>query len=230
MDHSDAMRLQAAEKYVLGDLPAALRDEYEDHYFGCSECAAELQATIAFVESTKEALRGGPEKEMVGRNSVVTQGWFAWLTPKVAVPVFAVMLLLLSYQTFVRVPFWKAQAGQSASPRVLAMYSLISANSRGSGLPVFQAHRSERIGLYVDVPADSAYQAYILRLEDPNGLSTILRSLTLEEAKRTQVVELDPATVQGEYQLVVLGLAKQESEMASAVTLSKMQFAIALNP
>jgi len=33
MDHSEALRQQAAEKYVLGELPPPLRDEFEAHYF-----------------------------------------------------------------------------------------------------------------------------------------------------------------------------------------------------
>jgi len=32
MDHNDAVRLQAAEKYVLGEFPPDLRDEYEEHF------------------------------------------------------------------------------------------------------------------------------------------------------------------------------------------------------
>jgi hypothetical protein len=35
MDHLEAKRIQAAEKYVLGELTPALRDEYEEHYFDC---------------------------------------------------------------------------------------------------------------------------------------------------------------------------------------------------
>src|SRR6266404_2189817 len=38
MDHKEAVRLQAAEKYVLGEFPPNLRDEYEEHFFDCAEC------------------------------------------------------------------------------------------------------------------------------------------------------------------------------------------------
>ena len=32
MNHDEAIRLKAAEKYLLGELSAELRDQYEDHY------------------------------------------------------------------------------------------------------------------------------------------------------------------------------------------------------
>src|SRR6266571_4938057 len=57
MDHSDAVQLQAAVKYVLGELPQAQRDEYEEHCFDCAECALDLKAAAAFVDTTREVLR-----------------------------------------------------------------------------------------------------------------------------------------------------------------------------
>jgi anti-sigma factor RsiW len=53
MDHREAIRLQAAERYVLGELTKDLRDEYEEHYFDCAECAADVKATAAFVDNLK---------------------------------------------------------------------------------------------------------------------------------------------------------------------------------
>ena len=57
MDHSEAVRLQAAVKYVLGELPPAQRDEYEEHCFDCAECALDLKAAAVFVDTTREVMR-----------------------------------------------------------------------------------------------------------------------------------------------------------------------------
>ena len=56
------MRLQAAEKYVLGELAEELREAYEEHYFDCQECATEVIATAAFVDGArdKEERQNGP--------------------------------------------------------------------------------------------------------------------------------------------------------------------------
>src|SRR5579859_7429654 len=57
MDHNEAVRLQAAEKYLSGEFTRAQRDEYEEHYFDCPTCAEELKATVAFMESAKQDTR-----------------------------------------------------------------------------------------------------------------------------------------------------------------------------
>jgi len=57
MDHNEALRQQAAEKYVLGELPPTLRDEYEEHYFECQECALDVKATTEFVDNVRAVLR-----------------------------------------------------------------------------------------------------------------------------------------------------------------------------
>ena len=37
MEHLQAIQLKAAERYVLGELPSDLREQYEEHFFGCAE-------------------------------------------------------------------------------------------------------------------------------------------------------------------------------------------------
>jgi len=88
MDHNDAVRLQAAEKYVLASFPG-LRDEYEEHFFDCAECAVDLKAAAAFVDVTaKSACR--PEK--LRRGMLLRPGRLVELVrPVIAVPAFAVL-------------------------------------------------------------------------------------------------------------------------------------------
>lgn len=63
MDHSEAVRMQAAARYVLGELSPVLREEYEKHFFDCAACALDVQAVAAFVDNVREALRHrGSEK------------------------------------------------------------------------------------------------------------------------------------------------------------------------
>jgi len=57
MDHNEALRLQAAEKYVLGELPPPLRDEFEEHFFDCQECALDVTATAGFVNNVRNVSR-----------------------------------------------------------------------------------------------------------------------------------------------------------------------------
>src|SRR3954464_13604973 len=49
MNHDEAMKSLAAERYILGELEAAERDAFEDHFFECNICADDGrdEATIA---------------------------------------------------------------------------------------------------------------------------------------------------------------------------------------
>jgi len=150
-------------------------------------------------------------------------GWFAWLRPVVAVPVFAAMLLALGYQSLVSLPHWKSLATRATASRVLTMHSLIAANTRGADGPTFKVRPGERPGLYVDVPADTAYRAYLLRLVHPTGDSEELGSVSYEEAQKTINVDVN-AGDGGSYQLVVSGLPSPESDPAKATVLATMKF------
>ena len=57
MDHNKAVRLLALERYVLGELPPPLRDEFEAHYFECEECAEDVRAAAEFVDNVRAVLR-----------------------------------------------------------------------------------------------------------------------------------------------------------------------------
>ncbi len=57
MDHNEALRLHAVEKYALGELPASLRNEFEEHYFECEECAEDVRAAAEFVDNVRAVLR-----------------------------------------------------------------------------------------------------------------------------------------------------------------------------
>jgi hypothetical protein len=226
MDHNEAIQLQAAVKYVLGELSPVQRDDYEEHYFDCAECAVDIKALATFADTTREVLRQEKASQLAKDLVPARGGWLRWLQPVVAVPAFAALLLMLGYQSFVSVPHWKTLATQSAAPRVLPMFSLITANTRSSDSLAFRVPQGEPFGLYIDVPTDAAYQAYLLRLVDPKGQSRTLRALSYEEAQKTQVVEVNPDRSPGAYQIGVLGLSNKESDPGKAAILATMKFSV----
>ena len=57
MDHQEATQLMAVEKYVLNELPPQLRDDFEEHYFDCQECAKDIRAATAFLDAAKIELK-----------------------------------------------------------------------------------------------------------------------------------------------------------------------------
>ena len=223
MDHDVAVKSEACEKYLLGELSPELRDAYEEHYFSCADCAMQLRSAAELIGASQQIFA---QTRAIGAKAPVAApepvGWFKWLRPAIAIPAFATLLLVLGYQNFLTIPHLK----ESASPRVLPMFSLISANTRGERAPEFVTQPDEPLGLYVDVPADAAYSTYDLRLQDPNGSTIPLRSLSYAEAQKTQVVVINPGKTAGNYSLIIFGRTKPEQDAAST-ELARLQFAIA---
>src|SRR5260370_6241034 len=86
MDHNQALQLQAAVKYVLGELSQVQRDEYEEHYFDCAECAVDIKALATFADTTCEVLRQERANQFAKELVPARGGWLRWLQPVMAVP------------------------------------------------------------------------------------------------------------------------------------------------
>ena len=60
MDHHQATQLTAVEKYLLDELTPEVRDEFEEHFFDCQDCATDLRATASFMDAAKTEFRINP--------------------------------------------------------------------------------------------------------------------------------------------------------------------------
>jgi hypothetical protein len=81
------------------------------------------------------------------------------------------------------------------------------------------------LGLYLDIPTDAAHSNYLVRLEDPSGNSSLLRSVSSEEAKKTLVLVVNAVKRAGKYTVVVSGVA-DGSARASTDELARLQFTV----
>ena len=215
MDHSESIRLMASEKYLLGELTPELRDQFEEHFFDCQECALEVRAGAAFVEHSKAVL-----SEPVAVSTVrvpiaapAKSGWFARLRPAWAVPVLAALLLVVGYQNLVTYPKLKGEAAAFSRPQILASASLINANTRGAGGTVVSARQDEPFLLFVDIPADARFSSYVAELDGPAGNSEWSLAIPAETTKDTVPIRV-PASHRGAglYTLVVRGVASSSGK------------------
>ena len=56
MDHDVVVRQKLTERYLLDELDPPARDEFEEHFFDCKECALDVRAGALFVEQSKVVL------------------------------------------------------------------------------------------------------------------------------------------------------------------------------
>jgi hypothetical protein len=56
VDHDEAVRTLATEKYLLGEMCPDLREEFEMHLFDCEQCTFDLWAAVTFLAHAKAIL------------------------------------------------------------------------------------------------------------------------------------------------------------------------------
>jgi len=216
MDHSEAIRLMAAEKYLLGELTNESRDQFEEHFFECQECAQDVRAGAAFVEHSKVVLAGSPQPvpQVVPARQPGEQpsSWLAWLRPAFAVPVMALLLAVVGYQNLVTYPKLKGEMALVTRPQLLASASLIDANTRGANRILVSARQGEPFLLFVDIPAEARFSSYTAELDGPTGKSEWSLTIPADAAKDTVNLRVPPGNYPpGTYTVVVRGVGADAS-------------------
>ncbi len=228
MDHNQAVQLQAAVKYVLGELSQAQRDEYEEHFFDCVECAVDIKALATFADTTREVLRQEKANRLVKESVPASGGWLRWLQPVVVVPAFAALLLIIAYQNTVTIP----RAGNTSSQAVAEVYSrsflLQPSDTRRGGEAIvneatLEVRSNEGFLLQLDFIPSSSFPAYLCQLQDASG--HVLQQLTVpaERAKKELHLPVPAGVISrpGQYSLVFLGA---DPATRKAVNDSKLQY------
>ena len=167
MDHEVVVREKMTEKYLLNELGSEARDEFEEHYFDCPECAFDVRAGSAFVERAKRVLAEARQTETVISPTPPAPdfGWLSWLRPVYAAPVLALLLAFIGYQNLVTYP--ALRQGQNR-PQVLP-WAAVNIGTWGSGGPVITTAPGQGFLLFVRIPPDGSYSRYTAELHGPDG-------------------------------------------------------------
>ncbi len=227
MEHSDAVRLHAAEKYALGELSSQLRDEYEEHYFGCQACASEVKMTAVFMDGSRTILKAEPETE---KPVVEASGWFDWLQPRFAIPVLATLLLVVGYQNFVTIPQLKTMSSTGSGVDG-DFVSLIGANSRSESLSSIQLHQSKPAILEVDIPTSGEFTGYVCRLQNQEGQSVYEAHISSADVKKSVHLIVPRSKLQSQkYTLAVFGQGASNSAAPAETEVERLAFAVEIIP
>jgi hypothetical protein len=205
MDHNEAVRLTLVEKYLLNELPPELRDEFEEHYFDCQECAVDLRATAAFLDAAKEELKTFPAVKPA--KDTGEKSWFAWLwTPAFVVPALAACLAVIAYQGLVVYPRYRGEIAQLQAPEILPTVSLVGGNSRGGATPSAAVRDAHPFLVLVDIPTQDRFASYTCLLYSPSGSLVWRLQVSAEAAKDTISIRVPAApNMAGDYTLAVQG-------------------------
>jgi hypothetical protein len=122
MEHDEAVRSQAAERYVSHELSAPERKAFEEHFFQCQRCADEVRFELTFAANVRAVTRESRVAAQPAPAPLVAgswQKWRVWLRPRSAMAFsFAVNFALvagLGYALLTR-------AHPAARPQLIAAY------------------------------------------------------------------------------------------------------------
>ncbi len=192
------------EKYFLGELSADEREAFEEHFFDCSECAADVKTTAVLIDNVREVLRTAPEAKKAPSREPGTAGFLSWWKPAYSFAAVAVLLVTVGYQNLVTIP--SLRQGSTTEPQTLPSYSFVTAGSRGEGGMEITVPARSPFGIYVDMPGDPGYTSFRAEVVTQSGQTKFSVPVSAEQAKDTvQLLVPGGMLSDGQYDLVIRG-------------------------
>lgn len=194
MDHGEAERIGAAERYFLGELPPDDRDAFEAHFFGCAACAGEVRSLASFLEGARERLAARPAPRWA----------FRW--PSLALA--ASLLLALGtagYQAGVVVPRLESQLGAYRAVRQVPSFFL--SVSRSEPQTVSLTRQDREVVLALSRSSIQSFASYECELSDGGGKAVSRSRLPAPpQAEELQVLVPTSGLSPGPYVLRLSGV------------------------
>jgi anti-sigma factor RsiW len=152
MNHQQAVQTLASERYLLDEMAELERHAFEEHFFGCAECAADLRAGAVMREGVKAGFIEPPARAADRTSTVVAFPERRRATPlTVMLPwaAAATLAVVAGYQALFVLPGLR----DAIEPQALAPVTLRPA-SRGAE-PIVAVTGKAPVTLAIDVTAPS---------------------------------------------------------------------------
>jgi hypothetical protein len=207
MDHQEAIRLQAAEKYLLGELVPELREQFEEHYFDCQECAGGLRDLGAFVTASRLVLKEDVPAQIAPQLAGAERpSWFRWLRAPVAVPAITILGAILVFQNVYIIPSLRRQAATGSFALVYESSYRLQGVTRGGNVSRVTLGPGESFALEFDFTPTRTFRSYSGKLVDSAGASVVTFGLTSEQDNKELHLVIPSGKVHpGNYELIVSG-------------------------
>jgi len=176
----------------------------------------DVRAAAMFVEQSRVVLAEPPVvmPPVEAPAKAGAQGWFAWLRPAFAVPVFALLLAVVGYQNFVTLPHLLQAVNQ---PQV-GPWASLNVSTRGTATTTIKTQPGQGFHLLVSIPPDPSYSSYTLGLYNPAGKLQWSLKIPASSPDDTRSIYVPAAGLeQGTYKLAVSGVSAtgQSSDLGS---------------
>lgn len=218
--------MHAAERYVLGELTGDLREQFEEHYFDCAECALDVRAAAVFITASKEVLQESPVAVPVVRGEKKAIGWRAWLKPLIAIAA-VVALIVVSVYEGRNLKRQVAETPAVADQNLLASedFGLRGGDRQANEDTVVRVRDNQAFGLHFDFTPSQTFGKYLGEVRDQAGRTLLQVAIPAERANKEVKFVVPGGKLQpGNYVLWIYGEATAKSVVA------KYAFTVVMNP
>jgi hypothetical protein len=222
MTHDEAIREQAVERYLLGELPEDARVGFEEHFFDCAICASDLKGSVLFVDTLRldRQLAGSSQSNI---HLVAKRQPVSWLRPWLA-PALAASVLIVAYQNLLVLPGLRRTVAVAQAPAVLNNVILANIDARGADIPKLTAPAHGSFLISVDVPSRAEYASYFCALYNASGERLWQIPITAQQAENTVSLRVPTnKAANGPNELRVLGVP---STSGSPVEIGRYRFTL----
>ena len=232
MDHQQAKEMQAAEKYVLGELPGELREQYEEHYFDCAECALDVQTAAAFIAASKEIFREQPQAQPVGsREKSGKPSWLTkWLKPLIAVPALAALVIMLGYEAR-QIKQRSLQTGGGTEQALVASadFGLRGGDREANESVTARVREGQAFGLHFDFIPTQTFAQYVGEVQNETGTVLMRLGIPAERTNKEVKFVVGPDRLApGNYSLIIYGTGAGPGQ-GTRVAVAKYVFTIEIS-
>ena len=232
MDHSEATRIKAVEKYILGELPPELRDQFEEHYFECPECASDIRALARFRNVSRLVMEEDPAAGVSATEPSPQRGWLAWLRPAFAATAIALLAVFVVFQATVTIPSLKERAkGQKSVAQVYESSFRVQGTTRGENASKVSVSPEEAFALDFDFTPSRKFTSYKGVLVDASGTAIESFDIAGEKAnKELHLVIPGTKVLSGNYGLIFYGMNGASPPDQKADEVQRISFTVEIHP
>jgi hypothetical protein len=209
MDHNEAKTTQATERYLLDEMEIPERDAFEEHFFDCIECAADVKDGAQLVATAGAVMRDDARVVPFRKKT----GWKGWLPQAAAAAVVSGVLAGYGAVQFVAPRI-------ASAPRLMVAggnYELDTGENRAPGepAPTYPPNVPFILNFYITSNDEAA--SYVIRVRGNDGKLDLTEPVTRKRAENPVPLVL-PALPRGSYEAVIEGVRKDGNRFPITTT------------
>ena len=207
MDHQDAIRTHAAERYLLNEMSEAEQHEFESHYFDCVPCATDVREGALMADVVKTSSQAAAVLPFVAPAARPPRPASQWLSIAAA----GLLAVVAGYQALVVIPGLRESSGaQALTPVVLRSVS------RGDVPVVPRPAPNALVSLAMDVNIDPMPADLVFTLKSSEGVELLTGPAPVPQPGSPLLLVVPGRTLTvGRYEVQLRGAAGAASAAAS---------------